>query len=504
MNKPMLGIDLGTTNSLVAVIKESKQVEVLTNDRGDKLTPSVVKFDPDEVVVGKPALNSAIAKPNRVVQEVKRHMGEEWEFQPAEGDTYKPEEVSAYILEKLKGEAEKRMGREASSAVISHPARFGSVEREATKNAADIAGFKTVDLISEPEAAALSELTAGEELQGKVMIADIGGGTSDVSLLEVSYPDIKTETIEGDLNLGGTDLTARLVEEIEEEVGELEKPELRQEAFKRAEEAKIDLSNQKEVSFSLPTPDGLRSFRFTRDEYEELIRPKVEDMLGVCEDVLSNIGCEWKDVDAFLLVGGATRTPLIRDLSAAESGLEPQISSQPDRAIAVGSAVKAASLQGMDILSDTGEYILHPFHKTVLSKPIGVKALEEESGEDINKIILEKDSPLPVEGTEIFTTERDRQSNVGITLLEGRSRDPNNCTVLGEEKGHVLEGIAPKPAGVPRIELTLKVDEEGLLTGKALDLDSGTPLEFRQKIPELLSGKEKEKSKERVNNKTSK
>ncbi len=502
MKKKTVGIDLGSNNSVVAMLNETNQVEVIANERGEELTPSVAKFDPESVTVGKPALNSAIAKPDRVVQEVKRHMGEEWEYESPEGETYTPEEISSFYLDKLKNAVESKIHEEVKRAVVSHPAKFGSYEREATKTAAEIAGFEDVFLITEPEAAALSELKYGTELKGRIMIADAGGTTFDVSILEISDRDVTTKTIEGDLDLGGTKLTNRLVEEIKSEIGEVEEPDLKQELFKRAEEAKIDLSDQEQVSFSVPTPNGLKSFQFTRKKVEDLLQPFVDDMTDICETALSNINKDWKDLEQLLLVGGTARLPLLKKTLKGKSGMEPVISSQPEKAIAIGASIKSASREGINVLSDSGNYILPPSHDSVLSKPIGVKAIDATSGEEVNEIILEKDTPLPANNTEIFTTERDRQTNVRITLLEGRSRKPKNCTLLGEEEGHILEGIDPKPAGVPKIELTLEIDEEGLLTGEAVDRDSGNPLKFRQEIPELLNDQEKEESKERLKNKT--
>lgn len=498
MKKSTVGIDLGSNNSVVAILNHTNQVEVITNDRGEEITPSVVRFDPEGVIVGKPALNSAIAKPDRVVQEVKRHMGEEWEYESPEGEIYKPEEVSSHILRKLKQAVETKVNDEVTQAVVSHPAEFGSMEREATKTAAEIAGFDDVDLITEPEAAALSELKQGSKLTGEIMVVDIGGTTTDVSILEISRRDITTRTIEGDLDLAGTNLTNRLVQEIEDEIGEIQEPDLKQELFKRAEEAKIDLSDQKQVSFSIPTPNGLKSFQFTREEVEKMFQPFVEDIAETCNAALANINQQWQNLENLLLVGGTSRIPLIKKTLQEVSGLDPVVSAQPDKAIAIGASVKAASMQEINVLSDSGEYILPPEHNSVLSKPIGVKAIDAENGEPVNEIILKKDTPLPANNTEVFTTERDRQTNVRITLLEGRSRKPKNCTILGEEGGHVLEGIDPKPAGVPRIELTLTIDEEGLLTGEAVDRDSGTPLKFRQEIPELLTGQDKQESKKRV------
>lgn len=502
MKKKTVGIDLGSNNSVAAMLNEADQVEVIANERGEELTPSVAKFDPESVTVGKPALNSAVAEPDRVVQEVKRHMGEEWEYESPEGETYTPEEISSFYLDKLKNAIELRIDEEVKKAVVSHPAEFGSYEREATKTAAEIAGFEDVTLITEPEAAAFSELKYGTELKGRIMVVDIGGTTSDVSILELTDRDITTKTTEGDLDLAGTNLTNRLIEEMENDIGEVEKPDLKQEWFKRTEEAKIDLSDQKQVSFSVPTPDGLKSFQFTRKEVEGKFQPFVDDMTDLCETALSNINKDWKELNQLLLVGGTARLPLLKKTLKEKSGMEPLISPQPEKAIAIGASIQSASMEGINILSDSGESILPPSHDSVLSKPIGVKAIDAKSGEEVNEIILEKDTPLPANNTEIFTTERDRQSNVRITLLEGRSRKPKNCTLLGEEDGHILEGIDPKPAGVPKIELTLEIDEEGLLTGEAVDRDSGHPLKFRQEIPELLSDQEKEESKERLKNKT--
>lgn len=502
MSEPILGYDLGTTNSAVVINSKGNDIEVVANERGNKLTPSIVKFSPDDTTVGQSAKNSAIAEPERVVQEVKREMGTEWTKETPEGDTYTPQEISAFILEKLKKAAERRLNKEAKKAVIGCPASFEEPAREATKRAGELAGFDEVVLITEPEAAVLSEFKNGEKLQGMVMTADLGGGTMDVSILEVDPPDVVTKTIEGDPNLGGIDFTNRLIEKAEEETGKIQEADLQQELQKRAENAKIDLSNQEKVSISVPTSDELVNIQFTQEELKELTETERSKVKTVCEDALDNVGLDWNDLSAQLLVGGAIKTPSIQEMFREIPGLNSRLSTWPDKAVAIGAGVKAADIQGRDILTEQGTYILPPSHQSVLSKSIGVKVIDGDTGEEKNEIILEKDSPLPATGKETFTTKEDKQTDVGITVLEGESHYPKNCNVLGEEDGQVLQNIPPQPAGVPRIELTLKMDEEGILAGEAIELNSGTPVKFRIELPELLSESEKNEATRRIANKS--
>jgi len=500
-NLETVGIDLGTTNSLIVRRGGSGQLQVITNDEGERMTPSVVMFSPDRVVVGTSALRAAVGENERVCREIKRHMGEDFSFQTPEGEEYTPAEVSAQILKKLKNSVEEKFNREVKKAVISVPARFGTEAKEATETAGEIAGFEEISLIHEPTAAVLSEYYYSKGLPEKIMVYDLGGGTFDLSILNAKPPDFDILSIDGDEKLGGIDFTSKIVNYIEKKTKGLPNKDFKQEVRKSAEDLKRDLSIQKESSVGIHTPEGLKSFHLTREKYESMIKPLVEKTIEISERALTQADLTKEEIDKIIMVGGSTRTPLVQKEVEQYFNQEPQKSVQPDEAVAIGARFKGSTENNQDSYSDDGHILPNPYVNVILAKSVGVEAVDADTDELVNQIMINKNSELPASNTLIFSTENDGQTAVKITLYEGESRHPKNCSVIGQKEGFILEGIPAKKAGVPRIQVTLKVDKNGIINLKAHETESGQEINVQCKRPEIVDKSEKEKAKKRLNEK---
>lgn len=504
-DKAFCGIDLGTSNSVIAVL-QGRRVEVLSNAEGERLTPSVVKFLQDEqVLVGGPAKRSSLHHSERVVEEVKRQMGTEWTYETPEGEEYRPEEISGYIVNKIKVDAEEKLGSELTRAVISVPAHFKEMAREATKTAGELGGFEEVTLITEPVAGILAELLEDRDISGRVMVFDLGGGTFDCSILECEPPNFETLAIAGDGKLGGSDFTRFLVERLKKETGPFPNIELKQDAYKRAEDAKRDLSFQNKGYISIPVDsqgnpgdNGMVSIQPTREEFEGMIEQQVDNTIQRAEEALDEANLTWEDLDEIIMVGGSTRIPLIQSKLAQASGMEPRMSSEPDEAVARGALVKAAIKEDIPILTKTDEALPPPQLTDILAHSIGVKTKNLESGKVHNKVLIQKGTKLPDQVEEIFTTQYDNQNVVEITLLQGESEKIEDCEIIGKEGGYRLEGVPRKPKGLPRIKLVLKITKGGIIQGQAMELDTGKPVTIQYERPQLIKEEDKDKAKKRI------
>ncbi len=462
----IVGIDLGTTNSVIA-IAEGEEVTVIPNAEGSRITPSVVAFTKEgEILVGEPAKRQAILNPDRTIRSIKRKMGTKYRVK-IDDKEYTPEEISAFILQKLKRDAEAYLGEKIRKAVITVPAYFNNAQRQATKDAGRIAGLEVLRIINEPTAASLAY---GLDKSGDHTIAvfDLGGGTFDISILEVGDGVFQVKSTAGNTQLGGDDMDQAimdwLIEEFLKETGiDLRKDRAALQRLKdAAEKAKIELSNLPETTISLPFiaadesgPKHLER-KLTRAQFERMIADLLEKLEGPCKRAMEDAKLTPEQIDKVILVGGATRTPAVREKVKEIFGKEPSHEVSPDEAVAIGAAIQAAVLAG-----ETREVVL--VDVTPLS--LGVETL----GGIVTKLIP-RNTPIPTEKKEIFTTAADNQTSVEIHVVQGEREMAADNISLGR---FMLTGIPPAPRGVPQIEVSFKIDSDGILHVTAKDLATG-------------------------------
>jgi len=461
-----VGIDLGTTNSVVAVMEGGEPV-VIPNAEGSRLTPSVVAFTKTgERLVGAAAKRQAIINPDRTIVSIKRKMGTRERIR-IDDKEYTPEEISAMILQKLKADAEAYLGEKVDAAVITVPAYFNDAQRTATKNAGEIAGLKVLRIINEPTAAALA-YGLDKKSNETILVFDLGGGTFDVSILEVGDGVFEVKATSGDTHLGGDDFDMRIVnwvaDEFKKETGiDLRKdPQAMQRLREAAEKAKIELSSMVETEINLPfitaDAEGPKHllYKITRAKFEELTADLVERLKGPFYQALSDAKLDVKDIDEVILVGGATRMPCVQELVRKLSGKEPNKGVNPDEVVAIGAAIQAGVLGG-----EVKDVVL--LDVTPLS--LGIETL----GGVFTKLI-ERNTTIPTRKSEIFTTAADGQTEVEIHVLQGEREMARDNKTLG--RFH-LTGIPPAPRGVPQIEVTFDIDANGILHVSAKDLGTG-------------------------------
>jgi molecular chaperone DnaK len=462
----ILGIDLGTTNSAFAVM-EGGDPEIIVNGEGERTTPSVVAFDDGERLVGKPAKNQAIQNPENTVESIKRHMGEEDHTVELDGDEYTPEQISAMILQKIKQDAEDYLGEEIEKAVITVPAYFSDRQRQATKDAGEIAGFEVERIINEPTAASMA-YGLDDESDQTVLVYDLGGGTFDVSILELGGGVYEVVATNGDNDLGGDDWDQAIIDWLAEDFYEEHGIDLREDrqALQRlteaAEEAKIELSNRKETTITLPfiasDEDGPKDLEasLTRAKFESLTSDLVERTVGPTEQALEDAGYSQSDIDEVILVGGSTRMPQVQEKVEELTGQEPKKNVNPDEAVALGAAIQAGVLSG-----DVDDIVL--VDVTPLSLGVEVKG-------GLFERLIEKNTTIPTEESKIFTTAQANQTQVQIRVFQGEREIAEENELLGE---FMLSGIPPAPAGTPQIEVTFSLDENGIVNVEAEDKGSG-------------------------------
>src|SRR6201994_1146590 len=460
------GIDLGTTNSVVAVLEGGDPV-VVANSEGSRTTPSVVAFARNgEVLVGQPAKNQAVTNVDRTIRSVKREMGTDWSVE-IDDKKYTPQEISARILMKLKRDAEAYLGEDITDAVITTPAYFNDAQRQATKEAGQIAGLNVLRIVNEPTAAALAYgLDKGEKEQ-RILVFDLGGGTFDVSLLEIGDGVVEVRATSGDNHLGGDDWDDRivswLVDKFKASAGiDLTKDKMAMQRLREAaEKAKIELSSSGSTSINLPyiTVDADKNPLFldeqlTRAEFQKITQDLLDRTRNPFQQVIKDAGISVSEIDHVVLVGGSTRMPAVSDLvKEMTGGQEPNKGVNPDEVVAVGAALQAGVLKGEV--------------KDVLLLDVTPLSLGIETKGQIMTKLIERNTTTPTKRSEIFTTADDNQSSVQIQVYQGeREMAPQNKKLGMFE----LTGLPPAPRGVPQIEVTFDIDANGIVHVSAKDL----------------------------------
>lgn len=485
----ILGIDLGTTNSAMAVM-EGSEPEILVNAEGDRTTPSVEGFRKDgERVVGKAAKNQAVTNPENTVSSVKRFIGRSYDETPEErktvsyklqkgkdgravvdidGKDYTPEEISAMVLQKLKNDAEKQLGSPVTQAVITVPAYFNDAQRQATKDAGKIAGLEVLRIINEPTAAALAYGLDKTNKDEKILVFDLGGGTFDVSILELGDGVFEVASTAGDNHLGGDDWDQRIIDWMADKFQAENGIDLRQDkmALQRlkeaAEKAKMELSSTTQANINLPfiTADASGpkhlDYTLTRAEFERITKDLLDRVKKPVEQALKDAGLKTGDIDEVILVGGSTRMPAVQDLVKKLTGKEPNMSVNPDEVVAMGAAVQGGVLAG-----DVEGILL--LDVTPLS--LGVETM----GGVMTKMI-ERNTTIPTRKTEIYSTASDNQTSVEVHVLQGERQMASDNKTLGKFQ---LTGIPAARRGVPQIEVTFDIDANGIVNVSAKDLGTG-------------------------------
>lgn len=461
----ILGVDLGTTNSAMAIM-EGGDPAIIENREGERTTPSVVAFEEGDRAIGKLAKNQAITNSENTVKSIKRHMGEGYTVK-LDGDEYKPQEISSMILQKMKRDAEEYFGEDINKAVITVPAYFTDSQRQATKDAGEIAGFEVERIINEPTAASLAYGLKDKE-EKNIFIYDLGGGTFDVSLLELDGGVFEVISTAGNNKLGGDDFDKRLVEWIADKFEEEHGIDLREDdqAHQRlrdaAEEAKKELSSKKKTNINIPfiyqDEDGAKNIDYdiTRAKFESLIEELVDKTVEPCKRAMDDAGLEAGDLDDVILVGGSTRIPFVREKVKEITKMDPNKKISPDEVVARGAAIQGGSLAG-----EVDDLLL--LDVTPLS--LGV----ETKGRVLTKLI-DRNTTIPTEETKTFTTAVDSQPQVEINVLQGERTMAKDNKSLGK---FILGDLPPSPAGVPQIEVTFEIDADGILQVAAKDKGSG-------------------------------
>lgn len=463
----IIGIDLGTTNSAVAVMEGGESV-IIPNIEGNRTTPSVVAFTKDgERLVGETAKRQAITNPDRTISSIKRHMGSDFNVK-IDDKTYSPQDISAMILQKLKADAESYLGEKITEAVITVPAYFTDAQRQATKDAGRIAGLDVKRIVNEPTAAALAYGEDKDTEAQTVMVYDLGGGTFDVSILELSDGVFEVHATRGNNKLGGDDFDNRLIDYIAEEFKKENGIDLKadnmglQRLKEAAEKAKKELSSTMSTNINLPFITASQSgplhlnMDVSRAKFDELTADLVKKTEGPVKDALKDAGLNANEIDKVLLVGGSTRIPAVQECIKKLTGKQPQKDINPDECVALGAAIQGGVLSG-DV-------------KDLLLLDVTPLSLGIETMGNITTRLIERNTTIPTKKSQVFTTAADNQTSVEIHVLQGERQMAKDNVTLGR---FTLDGIAPARRGVPQIEVTFDIDANGIVNVSAKDKGTG-------------------------------
>lgn len=486
----VIGIDLGTTNSCVAVMEGGEPV-VIANSEGGRTTPSVVSFQNNgERLVGQIAKRQAITNPDKTIISIKRHMGTDYKVD-IDGKKYSPQEISAIILQKIKADAESYLGEPVTQAVITVPAYFSDSQRQATKDAGRIAGLEVLRIINEPTAASLAYGVDKTDTQEKILVYDLGGGTFDVSILELGDGVFEVLSTNGDTLLGGDDFDQKIIDYIADDFKKNTNIDLRNDkmALQRlkeaAEKAKIELSSSQQTSINLPfiTADNSGpkhiDMTLTRAKFNEITADLVNRTLEPMKNALKDANLQISDINKVVLVGGSTRIPAIQEIVKNFTGKEPSKGVNPDECVAIGAAIQGGILGGD---YDNKDLVL--LDVTPLS--LGIETLG-----GVSTVLIERNTTIPVTKSQVFSTAADNQTSVEIHIVQGERQMAADNKTLGR---FTLSGIPPAPRGIPQIEVTYDIDANGIVKVSAMDKSSGKKADITITATTNLSDEEIDKA----------
>lgn len=496
----VIGIDLGTTYSAMAYINADSKSEIIPNSEGERITPSVVLFEDDNIVVGSYAKSVAVSEAERVVQFIKRRMGSDYRIYQ-NGRDYTPEDISALILKKLKQDAESFLNTTIRDVVVTVPAYFDDKRRIATKTAGEIAGLNVLRIINEPTAAAL-EFSASREVHNKtILVYDLGGGTFDITIMKVNGKDVDVVATGGDHELGGKDIDDCLISYFQAEfkkatgVDPLSSLAGQQELRSKAEETKKKLSSASNARVALNVEGRQAAFKVTQSQFEELIDEIVLRTEMNVELVLEDAGLTAQDIDDILLVGGSTRIPMVSKMLTRLFGKEPLRSVNPDEVVAQGAAILANTIAVESGQASPTVNTVLPTISDVCAHSLGVISLND-FGVPENSRIISKNSKIPRQASQVYGTVRDNQSAVDIDILQGDAKDPDDCVQLGKAR---LENLPPSPAQSP-VEITFSYDVDGILHVTGVFVPTGQSVKTKIEVQGTMSPEAAQRSRRELQN----